>query len=192
MHYSIDLKELFLPGHSLMKANSLPLNTSILKDKARVLRWRDLTLPIQIPHLCQARSNSPSADTDDKCPCISRGWDVEASNWSVHYILMDRVDLPTKLKIEQLTYSWVLRLSSFFFSISSYQSSFPRTFFISVSLLCKSNENVDYWHDKPNKPSNKQIGKVTKKTPSSISLSILFFVVRLAAWYVANLHYWSS
>ena len=115
MHYSIDLKDIFHPGHSLMKANSLPLNTSILKDKARVLRWRDLTLPIQIPHICQARSNSPSADTDDKRLCISRGWDVEASNWSVHYILMDRVDLPTKPKIKQLTFSWVLRLTSFFF-----------------------------------------------------------------------------
>ena len=36
----------FLVDHLLVKVNSLPLSTSILKDKTHVIWWRDLTVPV--------------------------------------------------------------------------------------------------------------------------------------------------
>ena len=69
------LADLFLLSHLLAKANSLPLNSSMLKDKTRVLRWRDLTGPdiycpphpdkVQVPHLLER--------TTVKCPSVDVG-----------------------------------------------------------------------------------------------------------------------
>ena len=39
----------------LAKVNSLPLNGSILKDKTRVFRWRNLISPVQIAHPTHTR-----------------------------------------------------------------------------------------------------------------------------------------
>ena len=41
------------------------------------------------------------------------GRDVENSNWSVHYVVMDCLDLSAKQQIEQLTFSWVLYFTPF-------------------------------------------------------------------------------
>ena len=41
------------------------------------------------------------------------GRDVESSNWSVHYVVMDCLDLSAKQQIEQLTFSWVLYFTPF-------------------------------------------------------------------------------
>ena len=45
----------FLVRDLLAKVNSLPLNSSILKDKTRVFRWRNLISPVQIAHHTHAR-----------------------------------------------------------------------------------------------------------------------------------------
>ena len=42
--------------HSITTADSLPLNSYI---KACVLSWKDLTLPVQMPHPTQARFKCP-------------------------------------------------------------------------------------------------------------------------------------
>ena len=39
----------------LAKANSFPLKSSILKDKTRVFRWRNLISPVQIAHPTNTR-----------------------------------------------------------------------------------------------------------------------------------------
>lgn len=41
------------------------------------------------------------------------GRDVESSNWSVHYVVIDCLDLSAKQQIEQLTFSWVLYFTPF-------------------------------------------------------------------------------
>ena len=41
------------------------------------------------------------------------GQDVESSNWSVHYVVMDCLDLSAKQQIEQLTFIWVLYFTPF-------------------------------------------------------------------------------
>ena len=41
------------------------------------------------------------------------GRDVESSNWSVHYVVMDCLELSAKQQIEQLTFSWVLYFTPF-------------------------------------------------------------------------------
>ena len=39
----------------MARVNSLPLNTSILKDKTSVSRFKDLSVPVKIPHPTLAR-----------------------------------------------------------------------------------------------------------------------------------------
>ena len=43
------------PSSLRAKVNSLPLNTSILKDKTSESRFKDLTVLVQIPHPTRAR-----------------------------------------------------------------------------------------------------------------------------------------
>ena len=51
----------------MAKVNSLPLNTSILRDKTSVFRFKDLTVLVQIPHPTPPGqgSNSSPPGTDD-------------------------------------------------------------------------------------------------------------------------------
>ena len=55
----------FLLSHLLAKANSLPLNSSMLKDKTRLLRWRDLTGPDKLPTPPRQGSSSPPFGKND-------------------------------------------------------------------------------------------------------------------------------
>ena len=131
------------------KGDSFSLNISILKYKRRLFCWRDLTLLVQIPF--------HGAQTTNMCPWMARGsargwpgvvpvgcpgWDVEASSWSVYYIVVVFLDLPTKQKMNNS------RLAEFFTSLCSFpipcfQASFPMRVFISVCLFCKSNKYID-------------------------------------------------
>ena len=43
------------PSSLMARVNSLPLNTSILKDKTSVSRFKDLSVPVKIPHPTMAR-----------------------------------------------------------------------------------------------------------------------------------------
>ena len=94
------------------KGDSFSLNISILKYKRRLFCWRDLTLLVQIPF--------HGAQTTNMCPWVARGsargwpgvgrWSFELS---VYYTVLVCLDLPTKQKNEQLTFSWVLYFTLF-------------------------------------------------------------------------------
>lgn len=75
------------------------------------------------------------------------GRDVESSNWSVHYVVMDCLDLSAKQQILNNSH-----LAEFFTSLRlfpGFQFSYPATVFTSVYLFCKSIKYIDYWHNKP-------------------------------------------
>lgn len=80
-----------------------------------------------------------------------------------------RITTTTTTKMEQLTFSWVLCFTSFV-SYSQFPTLYSSNSFFSVStsLFCESNKHVDYWHDKPNKPTNKKRNK--EKTQPNVWL----------------------
>ena len=133
----------------------------------------------KFPNPAKQGSNSPPLG--HRRPSSARGLprgrgSVQASNQSGHhYIVVDCLNLPEKQnktkqkKIGQLTFSWVLCFTSFV-SYSQFPVLYSITVFFSVStsLFCESNKYVDYWHDKPNKPTNKKRNK--EKTQPNVWL----------------------
>ena len=134
----------FLPIHQTLKPRPCRPFSKPFTREGELFTFKPLYFKIK--HVFSAgqtwdvRSKFPASAMQPrvKCPWVARG-DFEVLNWSVHYIVMDCLDLPAKTKIEQLTFSWVLYFTSFVFN-----SQFPvllssNTVFISVSLFCKSN-----------------------------------------------------
>lgn len=60
----------FLLSHLLTKVNTLPLNTSIFKDKTLVTHSKDLGSLVEIPHPTQARFKSPNLCEQTKVKCL--------------------------------------------------------------------------------------------------------------------------
>ena len=77
----------FLLSHLLAKVSSLPLNSSILKDKTRVFRWRDLTGPDKLPTPPRQGSSSPPfGKNDSQMPECWRGGGEGGGCWSLDLI----------------------------------------------------------------------------------------------------------
>ena len=128
----------------------------------------------KFPNPAKQGSNSPPIRRGHRRPSSARGLPRERGCSSFKLIgashVVDCLDLPEKQKkIEQLTFSWVLCFTSFV-SYSQFPTLYSITVFFSVStsLFCESNKYVDYWHDKPNKPTNKKRNK--EKTPPNVWL----------------------
>ena len=74
----------FLLSHLLAQLNSLPLNSSMLKDKTRVFHRKDLTTSLR-----QGSSSPPFGKNDSQMPECCLGGDVKASIWLALYLGMD-------------------------------------------------------------------------------------------------------
>ena len=126
------------PGQS---CDSFSLNISILKYKDAYSVGETWHCWFKFPstgHRRQTCARGWPGVVPVGCP----GWDVEASSWSVYYIVVVFLDLPTKQKMNNS------RLAEFFTSLCSFpipcfQSSFPMRVFISVCLFCKSKKYID-------------------------------------------------
>ena len=71
------------------KREAFVLNASIFKDVIVAFRWKDFTLPVQIPHPSQAKFKypHPTGTDDDQVSVGCRGGgvgEVEALNWYAH------------------------------------------------------------------------------------------------------------
>ena len=98
----------------------------------------------------QGLNSSPPGTCDIKCLRFTQGV-IEASNWPAHDIATVAFIYQQNNKLNNS------HLADFFTSLHSFpcpcfQSSYYVTVSISVSLFCKSDKDVDYRHDKPNKP----------------------------------------
>lgn len=64
----------FLRSHLLAKVNS-KLSNTLLKVKTHAFRWKDLVVPVQIPHRTQTRFKFPIPRDQEtvKCPWLA-GW----------------------------------------------------------------------------------------------------------------------
>ena len=94
------------------KGDSFSLNISILKYKDAYSVGETWHCWFKFPstgHRRQTCARGWPGVVPVGCP----GWDVEASSWSVYYIVVVCLDLPTKQKNEQLTFSWVLYFTLF-------------------------------------------------------------------------------
>lgn len=114
--------------------------------------WRDLTLPILIRYPSQARFKllTPGHMRQSNTQGLPRG------------MLKLRIDRRMTLQRIAFIYQQNNKLNNshltdFFTSLHSFPSPCFQSFYyvtvsISVPLFCKSNKDVDYRHDKPNKP----------------------------------------
>ena len=80
----------FLVRCLLAKVNSLPLNSSILKDKTSVFRWRNLISPVQIAHPTHTRFKFLTKERQSNTRVLPGG-NVEALIWLALYSGIDIV-----------------------------------------------------------------------------------------------------